>query len=94
MRPGYVADRVDHRQDNESKRQRDPNVCDCAAGHVVDHDRARARENERKRSEKFSGELVHRLIHPREKAGLFGREKVVESFRGNPDVGSDVHQVV
>lgn len=60
MRPRYVADRVDHREDDESKSQRDTRVCDRAAGHVVDHDRARAREDESERSEKFSSELVHR----------------------------------
>jgi hypothetical protein len=69
-------------------------VCHGAPTYAVDHNRARTREDEDERSEKFSGELVHRLIRPREKAGLLGREKIVERFRGNPDVGSDMHQIV
>ena len=60
MRPGDVADRVDHREDDEAKGQCNPGVCDRAARHFVDHDRARPREDEGKRSEKFSSEFVHR----------------------------------
>src|SRR5438128_1757711 len=46
VRAGDVAQRVDHRRNNESKRERDADVRDRAAAEVVDHDGRRAGEHE------------------------------------------------
>ena len=62
MRSGHIAECVNHRHHHEAKRQRDADMCHRASGYVVDHNRAGAGENERKRADEFRGELSHALI--------------------------------
>jgi len=50
---------LDHREDDESKRERGADVSDGATSDLVDDDRAGSRKNERKCPDKFSNESLH-----------------------------------
>ena len=59
VRAGDIAERVDHREHDESEGERDADMRDRAAGGVVDDDRAGAREDEGEGAEKFRKEFFH-----------------------------------
>ena len=56
---GNVAKRVNHREDDESKRERDANMSDGATSDFVDDDRAGSRKNECKCPDKLSNEFLY-----------------------------------
>ena len=58
MGAGDIADRIDHREDDETKGQRDANMRNRAAD-VVNYNRARARENQRECADRFCSVLFH-----------------------------------
>ena len=60
MRPGNIAKRVNHGENDETKCERNTYVRDSATARVVDDERARSGEDERKGSEKFGAQFFHR----------------------------------
>lgn len=54
-----VSERINQREDNETRRECDADVGNGAITHLVDNDRARSGKNERKRPDKLSGQLFH-----------------------------------
>ena len=53
MRAGNIAERVNHRQHDQTKSERNAYVRDDAAAYLINHNCARAGENERKRTDEF-----------------------------------------
>ena len=56
MRAADIAERVNHREHNQTERQRDADVCDRAAANFIDNDRARASEDECESPDEFRRE--------------------------------------
>ena len=57
MRAGNVADGVNHRQNDQTKRQRNADVGDRAVAGFVDDNRARARETRGRMFRKFQRKI-------------------------------------
>ena len=62
MRPAHVAERVNHRENDESKRKCDTGVRNRAIAGVVDDNRPGPGEDESECSKTFSNELLHDAI--------------------------------
>src|SRR6185312_595038 len=64
VRARDIAHGVNHGQDHQAKGERDPHVSHRATAHVINHDRARAREYQGERAQEFGKAFlscVHRI---------------------------------
>jgi len=59
---GNVADRANHGEHDQTKRQRAANMRNCPARRFVDHDRARSSEYESECPNEFRRERLHALL--------------------------------
>jgi len=63
VRSGYVSDRVNHREHNQTKCECYTNVRHSTAANFVNHDRARAGEDQREGSDELCSNFFHSLQH-------------------------------